>query len=102
MLPVTISHVRVRIIYYDASGAVMDFEEFLYAGPIPPGLTKTVDSNRETGEAGRAAEYYDDHGQDGLFLHCTWDAKIRKERCNPSMSPKVELRIVGFDENDSQ
>lgn len=102
MLPVTISYVRVRIIYYDASGAVMDFEDLLYAGSIPPGLTKTVDSNRETGEAGRAAEYYDNHGQDGFLLHCTWDAKIRKERCNPSMAPKVELRIVGFDDDDSQ
>lgn len=102
MLQVPISHVQVRIIYDDASGAVMDFEDFLYAGSIPPGLTKTVDSNRETSEAGRAAEYYDDYGEDGHFRHCTWDAKIKRQRCNPSMAPKVELRIVGFNEDDSQ
>ncbi len=102
MLPATISHIRVRIIYDDASGAVMDFEDFLYAGSIPSGLTKTVDSNSETGEAGRAAEYYDDHGQDGLLLHCTGDAKNRKKRCNPSMTPKVDLRILGFDEDNSK
>ncbi len=103
-LPVTVSGVRLRIIYYDASKSVTDFEEFYYAGSIPPGLTKTVEGGHGTEEAARAYGYYGTHSEDGGEVNCTWDVNTQKNRCTPepSMSPKVELRIIGFDEDASQ
>ncbi|MGD0732400.1 MAG: S1C family serine protease [Terracidiphilus sp.] len=101
-LPVPVTSIRMRIIYYDASKAVMDFEEFFYSGTVPPGLTKIVDSKSETMEAGRAAFYYHEHGEDGREIQCASVEGSWEVRCTSSMSPKVELRIVGFDEDAAQ
>ncbi len=42
-LPVTVSRIRMRIIYRDNSDGILDFEDFTYGQAIPPGLTKTVE-----------------------------------------------------------
>jgi S1-C subfamily serine protease len=73
-LPVEISYPQMRILYYDAAGALMDFEEYTYSGRIPAGLTKTVVSEFGSEESKRAAEYY---GKSDLV-------------------PKVEVRVIRF------
>lgn len=92
-LPTAISNIRVRIIYYDAFKSVMDFEDFIYRGTIPSGLTKTVVNEWNQGEdsaAKHAWMYYFNHREDGRELS-TEDWSIAA-----MMGPKVELRIVGF------
>ena len=90
-LPVAISNIRVRIIYYDASNSVMDFEDFFTALTIPPGLTKILTED-PTDEAERAMNYYDVHGADG---------SVHRFPHYPEMKPKVELRVISFHTEES-
>ena len=62
-LPVAISNIRVRVIYYDASKSVMDFEDVVYNQSVPAGLTKTLTA-QDSAEAGRAVHYCWAHGKD--------------------------------------
>jgi len=93
-LPLTISNTRLRIIYRDATNAIMDFEDFNYSPTIPPGMTKTVTTNSSE-DAARAIHYYDAHGADGVELPPAtftnnYNAFVEK------MKPRVEVRVVGF------
>jgi hypothetical protein len=88
-LPTAVSHIHVRIIYYDAANSVMDFEDYLYIDAIPPGLTKTVEA-RASDEADRARIYYGFHHEDGSQLNTLNADTI------PLMAPRVELRVVDF------
>jgi hypothetical protein len=58
----------------------MDFEDYTFAGRIPAGLTKTVANDFGSEESKRAADYY---GSDNV-------------------TPKVEIRVVTFHEEDSE
>lgn len=85
-LPVGISDIRFLILYYDASGSLMDFENFSYYSSIPAGLTKTIVKDKsscvyECGseESRRAAKYY-----------------------GYTITPKVEIRVIGFSTEKSQ
>lgn len=96
-LPSAISHVRVRIIYHDVSKSVMDFEDQSYDLIIPPGLTKTVTNSVLFGseETKRAEGYYASHKEDGSHTDPTeW-------KWSP-MNPKVELRVVRFNVEDTE
>jgi hypothetical protein len=98
-LPVAISAIRVRIIYYDAFKSVMDFEDFIYKDAIPSGLTKTIRIEwqpYESSTAKRAWMYYFNHREDGT------EQSSENWSITAMMAPKVELRIVGFDAGDSQ
>jgi hypothetical protein len=89
-LPSSVWHVHVRVIYYDVSKAIMDFEDVMYEPLIPPGLTKTVVKNApwsDSNEAGRAAKYYFNHKEDGSGA-LPWESH---------MTPKVEMRVIGFE-----
>jgi hypothetical protein len=79
-LPVEISDPRLLILYDDESGALMDFENYAFAGRIPAGLTKTVVIDVGTEESRRAALYYG----------------------NKKIAPKVEIRVISFREEASQ
>lgn len=79
-LPVEISDPKLLILYYDASGSLMDFEEYTFAGRIPAGLTKTVVNDFGTEESRRAADYYGSN----------------------SVTPRVEIRVVKFGEAESE
>jgi hypothetical protein len=98
-LPVAVSAIRVRIIYYDAFKSVMDFEDIVYKDAIPSGLTKRVRTEwqpYESTTAKRAWMYYFRHREDGTEMSDeNWSIASM-------MIPKVELRIVGFDTDDSQ
>lgn len=98
-LPATVSGIRVRIIYYDASKSVMDFEDFMYKDAIPSGLTKTVSIEWDpfrSSTAKRAYSYYFNHRENGSELsEENWSITAM-------MTPKVELRIIGFDAEASQ
>jgi hypothetical protein len=61
----------------------MDFEDFTYSQAIPPGLTKTV-ARGDSLEALRAYNHYDD-----------WTMPKKQ------IKPKVEVRVIGFDTQDS-
>jgi hypothetical protein len=98
-LPVAISNIRVRIIFYDAFKSVMDFEDYIYKDAIPPGLTKTLSKEwgpYESSTAQRAYFYYFRHREDGT------EQSDENWTITAMMTPKVELRIVGFDAGDSQ
>jgi S1-C subfamily serine protease len=93
-LPEAIHNIQVRIIYRDFSGSIMDFEDFNYEPDIPPNLTKTV--RKLVSEEGRdARNYYEGRYEDGSKI-ADYPPK------SPSMVPKVELRVIGFQADDSQ
>jgi hypothetical protein len=97
-LPVSVSAIRVRIIYYDAFKSVMDFEDLTYRNAIPSGLTKTVRiewQQYESTTGKHAWIYYMHHREDGSELSDS-------DCCAAMMAPKVEVRIVGFLAEDSQ
>jgi hypothetical protein len=72
----------------------MDFEDFNYEPDIPPNLTKTV--RKLVSEEGRdARNYYEGRYEDGSKI-ADYPPK------SPSMVPKVELRVIGFQADDSQ
>jgi hypothetical protein len=102
-LPVTISGVRLRVIYHDVSNAIMDFEDFTCDQAIPPGLTKTV-TQKDSQEAYRAEEYYNARRADGSPLSGHELLYGYDSNWNPvkKMEPKVEIRVVGFDARDSE
>jgi len=98
-LPVTVSSIRVRIIYYDASKSVMDFEDFTYRDAIPPGLTKTLRKEwvpYESSDSRSAYMYYFSHREDGTRM------SDEEWKITSMMVPKVELRVIGFDASDSE
>ena len=74
-LPVAISYPHLIILYYDAAGSLMDFEEYTYDGYVPAGLTKTIVSEFGSKESKRAAGYY---------------------RSSTHAIPNVELRVIRF------
>jgi hypothetical protein len=93
-LPIAASNIRLRIIYHDASDAIMDFEDLTYSQSIPPALTKTV-TTRKSEEAERAKHYFDTRAKDGSLLppptsDNSYNAFAEK------MEPRVEIRVVGF------
>lgn len=94
-LPVDVEDVYLRIIYYDASGSVMDFENYYYSNTIPAGLTKTVVVYNSV-EAGRAYFYYAIHGPKGESV--AWELT----KSPKSMEPKFEIRIISFRTEKSQ
>ena len=102
-LPVTISGIQLRIIYRDVSGAIMDFEDYSYNQAIPPGLTKTV-TQKDSSEAYRAARYYESRGSNGSPLSGHELLYGYDSNRNPvkKMEPKVEIRVVGFDTQESE
>lgn len=98
-LPVAVSNIRVRIVYYDASKSVMDFEDFIYGDAIPPGLTKTLNKEwgqYESSDSRRDYMYYFRHREDGTKM------SDEEWKITSMMVPKVELRVVGFDAEDSR
>jgi hypothetical protein len=99
-LPVAIPNIRLRIIYRDTSNAIMDFEDFTYDKTIPPGLTKTV-IRSDSEEAYRAQHYYDTRGVDGSPLppargENSYNFYVKR------MDPKVEIRVVRFNTDESK
>jgi len=97
-LPDSVNDITIRIIYYDTSGALMDFENYYYLGSIPAGLTKTVTRTDCSGcwgkESSRAATYYRDHTKvDGNSSDHTFD---------PIDTKHIELRVVSFTAERSQ
>jgi hypothetical protein len=103
-LPVAIAHIKLRIIYHDASNSIMDFEDYSnHSLEIPPGLTKTV-TMESSEEALRAAQYYSARGTNGSPLSGREILYGYDSNWNPvkKMEPKVEIRIVGFDTDESQ
>ena len=77
-LPGTIYDIQFRILYYDKSGSLMDFEDLSYPGQIPAGLTKTI-SESSSAESRHADAYY-------------YASEFPK-----TIDPKVEIRVMGFD-----
>jgi|SRR5208337_4883100 len=82
-LPVGIYNIQFRILYYDKSGSLMDFEDLSYPGQIPAGLTKTI-SESSSAESRHADVYY-----------------YASEFPN-TIDPKVEIRVIGFDAEKPQ
>jgi S1-C subfamily serine protease len=78
-LPVGISSIQLLILYYDDSGSLMDFEKSVYSSLIPAGLTKTIDYVGSE-ESRRADHYYTYH----------------------NIAPKVEIRVIGFEAEESE
>ena len=98
-LPEAVADIKIRIIYYDISGALMDFEDFVDFGSIPPGLAKTVTRSDCDGvckleESIRAAKYYEEHtkveGNSGDHMFDPIDTK------------HIELRVVSFNTGGSE
>jgi hypothetical protein len=97
MLPVDVSNVRLRFLYFDVSHSLMDYEEFIYNGPIRAGLTKTVDFHSEVSR--KAAGYYVSqrvsayeavHGEN-------WSPYKQEVVLDGPIDPKyVEFRVVNF------
>jgi hypothetical protein len=75
----------------------MDFEDCVFGGSIPAGLTKTVTRIQCTSrseESSRAATYYKEHTKvDGNW----WDHMF-----DPIDPKHIELRVVSFSANRSQ
>jgi S1-C subfamily serine protease len=88
-LPVGIFNIRVRIIYYDASKSVMDFEDFFVKEHIPSGLTKSEYGSFAITEA----LYYCEHTANGSRKDC---------HQNFRMKPIVELRVIDFSTEESK
>ena len=82
-LPEAVYNIRLRILYYDESGALMDFEDASYDGIVPAGLTKTVRES-STEESRHAEAYYD-------YTHYP-----------KSIDPKVEIRVRGYEAAKSE
>jgi hypothetical protein len=99
-LPVAASNIRLRIIYHDASDAIMDFEDLTYSQGIPPGLTKTV-TVKHSEEADRAKGYYDARGKDGSLLPPP-TLNNYSSALTEKMEPRVEIRVVGFRTDESE
>jgi hypothetical protein len=102
-LPISISRIRIRIIYRDNSNAIMDFEDLIYDQVIPPGLTKTVE-RQDSEEAGRAYKYYDYRRADGSLLQgqellTGFDSNGNSVK---KMLPRIELRVVQFYTSESE
>jgi hypothetical protein len=91
-LPEGVNDIKIRIIYYDISGALMDFEDYYYLGSIPPSLTKTVTRSDCSGcwgkESSRAATYYRDHTK--------VDGNSSDHMFDPIDTKYIELRVVRF------
>ena len=102
-LPVDVSDIRWRIIYYDASGSVMDYEEFYY-GYIAAGLSKTVVEDK-TPVMKLAFNYYHTHGPKGEAIHAFSTAVYNKDTYQyeypGTMEPKFEIRIISFSVKES-
>jgi hypothetical protein len=80
-LPVEISDPQLLILYYDATGHLMDFSNYTYGGRIPAGLTKAVvEVFFGTAESKRAAEYHN----------------------KTNTLPKVEIRVIGFNTKEAE
>jgi S1-C subfamily serine protease len=89
-LPVGVSNVQFLILYYDASGSLMDFERITYmkmlGGIIPAGMSKTIETSGvrprvfPSEESGHAAGYY----------------------FKTNTAPNVEIRVMGFDAEESE
>ena len=98
-LPEAVTDIKIRIIYYDNSGALMDFEDYNYWGSIPPGLTKTLtrsdcSSDCKSEESRRAATYYHDNRKvEGDSWEHSYD---------PIDTKHIELRVVSFIAERSQ
>jgi hypothetical protein len=97
-LPEAVTHIKIRIIYYDVSGSLMDFEDYDYFGSIPPGLTKTLTRSDcpaacEFEESIRAAKYYKEHTK---VEGNSWDHMF-----DPIDTKNIELRVVSFSTNAS-
>jgi hypothetical protein len=90
-LPVGIFNIRVRIIYFDVSKSIMDFEDFFVKEHIPPNLTKS--ENRQTSESMTAYQYYCEHTANGSKKDCHEEFRTK---------PIVELRIIDFRTEESQ
>ncbi len=99
-LPIAASSIRLRIIYHDASNAIMDFEDLTYSQSIPPGLTKTV-TTRKSEEAERAKHYYDTRAKDGS-LRPPPTSDNSYNAFAGTLEPRVEIRIVGFKTDESE
>jgi len=87
-LPVEINRIHVLILYYDAEGSLMDFEKYSYSGSIPAGLTKTIANESGSEESRRAWSYY-----------------YKSDSSSPTgwtFDPKVEIRVLGFEEEKSE
>lgn len=79
-LPVGVSEIKLLILYYDASGSLMNYEDFsLPALVIPAGLTKTV-QGAPSNESRHAAAYYEDKKIDS----------------------NVEIRVIGFNQENPE
>jgi len=95
-LPEAVTDIKIRIIYYDISGSLMDFEDYYYIGDIPPGLTKTVTRSDCLGckveESYRASTYYREHRKDEGWEHMY----------DPIDTKNIELRVVSFGPAGSQ
>jgi hypothetical protein len=92
-LPTAISHIRVRIIYYDAFKSVMDFENVDFKDSIPAGLAKNISSSFNSYEptsARRSQMYYIRHHDDGT------DRTEADHFSGTGMKPRIELRVIGF------
>ena len=78
-LPVEISDVHLRVLDYDWSGSLMDFEDATF-GRIPAGLTKTI-VEEPTEESKRAGGYY-----------CSGERG----------TPKIEIRVLRFNAKEPE
>jgi len=98
-LPFTISNIEVRIIYYDASKTVMDFQDVFCNQSIPPGLAKSITAGHsEEGE--RAVHYYLTHDRDGNEIRADEPQNshqwVTSAGASLRMEAIVELRVIGF------
>jgi hypothetical protein len=92
-LPEAVSNVMIRIIYYDVSASLMDFEDCFFNGTIPANLTKTVerkDCTSRYDESYRAAQYYRSHRTVAFWPNPPLDTKY------------MEQRVVSFQASASQ
>jgi len=103
-LPVDVSGIRWRIIYYDASGSVMDYEDFNY-GYIAAGLATTV-FYKDDPIMNREMLYYHTHGPKGeaitKFNNAVYNTDTYQWEYPGTMEPKFEVRIIGFSAKESQ
>lgn len=82
-LPVAIYDIWFRILYFDKSGSLMDFEDLIYSYQIPADLTKTI-SEPSTAESRHADAYY-------------FASEFPK-----TIQPNVEVRVIGFETKGSE
>jgi hypothetical protein len=77
-LPVEICNISLRILYYNASGSLMDFEDSPQSDCIPAGLTKTIVNLTGSSESRHAEAYYN------------------YSEFPKSIATNVEIRVIGF------